>query len=104
MKYLDFGLDVLIDHIENSNFPWLISNVFDADTKKPLGNVQDRCILEKDGFKIGIIGLVEFEWITTLSCIDSDDILYESYIDVGKRLCQELKTNEVFNLFSRETF
>lgn len=92
---LDFGLDVLMTHIENSNFPWLISNAFDAYTKKPLGNVKDKHIIEKDGLKVGLIGLVEFEWITTLSNIDSDDILYESYIDAGKRLAQELKEKHV---------
>lgn len=85
----------------------MISNVFDAETKKPLGNVKDKHIIEKDGLKIGLIGLVEFEWITTLSSIDSDDIIYESYIDVGKRLCQELKGNLVelicfLNLFSNK--
>lgn len=95
MIKLDFGLDVLINHIESSNFPWLISNVFDADTKKPLGNVKDKHIIVKDGLKIGLIGLVEFEWITTLSSIDSDDIIYESYIDVGKRLNQELREKHV---------
>ncbi|RNA30440.1 trifunctional nucleotide phosphoesterase -like [Brachionus plicatilis] len=53
----DFGLDVLMTHIENSNFPWLISNAFDAYTKKPLANVKDKHIIEKDGLKVGLIGL-----------------------------------------------
>ena len=95
---LDFGLDVLLTHIANSNFPWLISNVFDAETKKPLGNVNDKHIIEIDGIKVGIVGLVEQEWRATLSTINSDDIIYESYVDVGRRLTQELK-NEHVNYF-----
>ena len=45
-------MEVLSKHIENSNFPWLISNVFDAETKKPLANVKDRLVVEVDGIKV----------------------------------------------------
>ncbi len=48
----DFGLDVLEGHIKNSNFPWLISNVFDAETKKPLGNVAEKHIIEINDLKV----------------------------------------------------
>ena len=50
----DFGLQVLCRHISNSNFPWLLSNVFDAETKEPLGGVKDRHIIEIDGIKVFI--------------------------------------------------
>lgn len=50
--FLDFGVDVLISSIENSTFPWILSNVFDAETKKPLGNVQDRLIIQISDFKV----------------------------------------------------
>ena len=46
------GLDELESLIEKSNFPWLLSNVFDADTEKPLLNVQTKCIVEIDGIKV----------------------------------------------------
>ena len=45
--------------------------------------------------KIGIIGLVEEEWITTLATIQKDDIIYESYIEAGNRLAKQLKNDEV---------
>ena len=91
----DFGLDILMEHIKNSNFPWLISNVFDSETKLPLGNVNDRHIITIDGVRIGFIGLVEEEWIATLSTISYDDIIYEPFINAGKRLGLYLKTEEV---------
>lgn len=50
--FLDFGVDVLITSVENSTFPWILSNVFDAETKKPLGNVQDRLIIQISDFKV----------------------------------------------------
>ena len=91
----DFGMDVLVEHIRNSEFPWLISNVFDAETKKPLGNVNDRHIIQVDGLRVGIIGLVEQEWIATLSTLSCDDIIYEPYVDVAKRLAKELREENV---------
>lgn len=48
----DFGLDVLLTHIANSTFPWLLSNVLDADTKNPLGNVKDRLILDFNDIRV----------------------------------------------------
>ena len=33
---LDFGVDELVDFANESNFPWLMSNVFDKHTKRPL--------------------------------------------------------------------
>ena len=49
--------------------------------------------------KIGIIGLVEEEWITTLSTISKDDIIYEPYVEAGIRLSNDLKLNEVGKYF-----
>lgn len=87
----DFGMDVLQERIAGSNFPWLISNVFDAETQKPLGGVEDRKICEINGFKIGLIGLSEEDWIQTISTVSYDEIDYESYIKAGKRLATQLK-------------
>jgi 5'-nucleotidase len=103
---LDFGLDVLETHIANSNFPWIISNVFDVDTKIPLGDCKEKIIIEANGFKIGVIGLVEQEWIATLSTISYDEIQYESYIEIGKKLANELKNDHVIkiNIFKLQNF
>jgi 5'-nucleotidase len=88
-------MDVLLAHISNSNFPWVVSNVFDAESKKPLGNVADKHIIELNGIKIGLIGLVEQEWITTLSTFSCDDIIYEPYVHAARRLVYELKNDHV---------
>jgi hypothetical protein len=50
---VDFGLDVLEEQVKNSNFTWLISNVFDAESKKPLGDVADKHIIEINDLKVG---------------------------------------------------
>ncbi len=91
----DFGLNNLKECVQNSNFPWLISNVIDSETKKPLGDVEDKKIVEINGVRIGFIALVEEDWTATLSAIDPDDIEYETYIDAGKRLANELRNEHV---------
>jgi 5'-nucleotidase len=48
----DFGLDILLERIKESNFPWLISNVFDCETNRPLGDVKDRLIINFEGIKV----------------------------------------------------
>lgn len=47
-------------------------------------------------FKIGIIGLVEKEWVCSLPAIDYDDVLFEPFIEMGNKLAKDLKTKEVF--------
>ena len=42
----------ILNCIEESNFPWLLSNVFDVETKKPLANVKDRHVIEVDGIRV----------------------------------------------------
>lgn len=41
--------------------------------------------------QLGIIGLVEEEWIATLSTVDSDDITFLDFVDEGRRLACDLK-------------
>ena len=45
--------------------------------------------------KIGVIGLVEQEWIETLSTLHADDVIYESFVEAGNRLAQELRDQDV---------
>lgn len=40
----------------------------------------------KLGLKIGVIGLGEYGWVASVNCLDVDEVLYEDYLDCGKRL------------------
>ena len=64
-------------------------------THQPLANAQQELILTVKKFKIGIIGLVEKEWIETLSTIGLDDVIYEPFDLAGKRLAKQLKSEKV---------
>ncbi|PVD21258.1 hypothetical protein C0Q70_19429 [Pomacea canaliculata] len=87
----DFGVDHLEDIAEQTTFPWLLSNIKDNVNEEPLAQGEITCVLQHNGIKLGIIGLVEEEWIATLSTVDSDDITFLDFVDEGRRLACNLK-------------
>eukprot|EP00111_Clytia_hemisphaerica_P020632 TCONS_00060812-protein len=90
----DFGVDELIDFKNNTKFPWLMSNVQDKLTQTLLADGVEKVVAEWHGHKIGIIGLVEKEWLVTLSALDADDIEYTDFIDSGRALATSLREEE----------
>ena len=49
---LDFGVDHLAELISLTNFPWLLSNVLDITTEKPLANGKLKHIIESNGLRV----------------------------------------------------
>lgn len=76
---LDNSIDVLTERIAETNFPWLLSNLDDRHTGKPLANCRRFHILQRAGLTIGFIGLASMEWISTLTHVSPDDIVYTSF-------------------------
>lgn len=86
----DFGLEVLGKWVEKCNFPWLMSNVIDNETGRPLGNGKITHILNHNNFRVGLMGLVEKEWLDTLPTIDPNEVTYIDYAEAGNRLADDL--------------
>ncbi len=53
----DWGADKLLDWIKTAKFPFLAANIYDKAAGKPVDWAQPYTIIEKDGIKIGIIGI-----------------------------------------------
>ncbi|XP_022107519.1 uncharacterized protein LOC110988384 [Acanthaster planci] len=87
----DFGVDELEDIVRDTNFPWMISNVIDNFTGQPLADGLVTRTVTCQGKKIGLIGLVEEEWLVTLATIDREDLTYLDFVEQGAKLAQELK-------------
>ncbi|XP_037787180.1 mannosylglucosyl-3-phosphoglycerate phosphatase-like isoform X2 [Penaeus monodon] len=87
----DFGLERLIDVASRTNFPWLMSNVDDNETGKPLADGIVSHVMEWHGWKIGLIGLVEQEWLETLATINAEQVTFTDYVDKGRELANMLK-------------
>jgi len=52
-------------------------------------------IITWHGKKFGLIGLIEEEWMATLSTVDPDDLEYIDFVLEGRRLAQELRAEGV---------
>ena len=50
----DFGIETLQELVEKTSFPWLISNVTDNETGRPLAEGKITHIIEWWGRKIGL--------------------------------------------------
>lgn len=48
--------------------------------------------------QIGVIGLVEEEWMSTLSTVDFDELKYESFLIAGKKLARQLRNEDVIEI------
>ena len=53
----DFGIDQLMEHVEKTSFPWLMSNVVDNETGRPLAEGKITHTLDWWGRKIGLVSL-----------------------------------------------
>src|SRR5690348_3278852 len=80
----DYGLENLIKVTDGTNFPWLISNVLDVETSRALAEGKIFHMLESKGKRLGIIGLVEEDWLATLSTIDNEDVIYTDFVSAGR--------------------
>ena len=60
-----------------------------------LGGLQGTFVIEWDGVKIGVMGLVEEEWLKTLATLEPDDVVYTDFVECAQKCCAELKAQGV---------
>ncbi|CAB9518094.1 venom 5'-nucleotidase [Seminavis robusta] len=92
---LDLGLVEFGILKSQCTFPWICSNCRHKDTSTPLGGCNEFIVLETKNengpkAKFLVIGLVEEEWIDTLSTIEPQDVEYEGFVEYIKRRVPEL--------------
>jgi 5'-nucleotidase len=80
----DHGLDELEELIQDTNCPWILSNMKLKETGKTLANAHEELILNHSNRKIGIVGVGESDWLTTLRSFDIDDVDYIDFIECAK--------------------
>lgn len=87
----DFGVEHLVQLAGEMDFPWLMSNVRSSETGELLAEGKETHIITWEGRKIGLMGLVEMEWIETLGTVEETDVLYTDYVETAKRLVPQLQ-------------
>lgn len=90
----DFGVDKLMQCVDRTNFNWLNSNVHDSLTDELFAGGKKYMIFESSGVRIGIIGLIEPEWVATLATVDPNDVVVQDFCEVGKELSVYLRNEE----------
>jgi len=68
--------------------------VSDKKTGRPLAEGMISRILDFHGRKIGLVGLVEKEWLVTLATIEPEDVDYEDFCPCAQRLAKQLKEKQ----------
>ncbi|KAK5052156.1 hypothetical protein LTR84_002960 [Exophiala bonariae] len=90
---LDFGVRQFRSLTSQCTFPWLLANVLDPalGDSVPLGNAQKTLMLtSSNGIKIGVIGLVEREWLATINTLPPD-LIYKSASATAQELVPGLR-------------
>ena len=87
----DHGLEVLSQWVPQTNFPWLMSNVLDNETGRPLGEGKITHVFDWNGHRIGLFGLVEKEWLDALPTINPNEVTFLDFVDAGRKLTAQLK-------------
>ncbi|XP_043833537.1 mannosylglucosyl-3-phosphoglycerate phosphatase-like [Dromiciops gliroides] len=87
----DFGVDILEEYKRQMHFPWFLSNVYDKFTSEPLGHGTVKKIVNWNNIAIGLMGLVEEDWLDTLATVSKSNLNYKDYVEVANQISVELK-------------
>jgi 5'-nucleotidase len=53
----DFGIEILLQRMSEARFSWVISNVIDTETGRPIGGASPYLVRQFGSLRVGIIGL-----------------------------------------------
>lgn len=68
-----------------------MSNVLDNETGRPLGEGRITHVIHWNNRRIGLVGLVEKEWLDTLATINPEETTYLDFVEAGQKLAAQLK-------------
>lgn len=87
----DFGVEQCHKLCDACDFPWLMSNCVWKETGEPLGGGERSLLFAKNGLTIGLMGLIEREWLATLSTISEEELLWTDFVPTARELAAELR-------------
>ena len=101
----DWGIDNIKAIKEEANFPFLGANIIDYETKERLDFVEPYTIIERLGFKIGVIGIIgEDQWedIYSQYVVDLEFATPVSYVQELSSTLKEEKDCDIVVLSMHE--
>jgi 2',3'-cyclic-nucleotide 2'-phosphodiesterase (5'-nucleotidase family) len=85
---MDFGLELAVERISQSQFPWLSANVTDAVSGAPYAGSIPSVLTDWNGVQVGIVGLLG-NWLDLVG--PNAQAQYNDFITVGQQEVQNLK-------------
>lgn len=87
----DWGVDVLKDRIAQAKFPVMGANVYDEKTNKRVDWAEPYTMVEKGGYKIGIIGFATPQTPATTLATHVEGLSFPTPAPIAKELAAELR-------------
>lgn len=97
---LDNGIEVLKQRVAETNFPWIISNVWEKQTTAAHDETKQRTaiaglksihVLTRGGIKFGFMGLASLDWIPALTQPTLESIEYSDFISTARKVARSLR-------------
>ena len=63
-----------------------------------MGQCHRSVVIERNGWRVGVIGLIEYEWLETLSTVPVKQVRWVDYVVVARELAQHLRATEHVDL------
>ena len=79
---------------------WIVSNLIEkGEPEFGVGNLPRTCVIERCGFKIGFIGIIEKDWVHTFKNMDVE-LEYLNYKRTAAELAKKLKADGCHFVFA----
>jgi 2',3'-cyclic-nucleotide 2'-phosphodiesterase/3'-nucleotidase len=93
----DWGIDTVIDPqnavLKGTDIPVVAANVYDKTTGEPVSYIKPDVMLEKDGVKIGVIGVVDDkEFATSILPALIKNVDFKDPVPIVNQLAKDLKS------------
>jgi 2',3'-cyclic-nucleotide 2'-phosphodiesterase (5'-nucleotidase family) len=92
---LDFGFQEVENFAAESEFPWLMANVVQADSGDPIPGTEPYEVIEKGDVTVGVIGIAD-EAIKGKTAVDFEEQGYEvrDHVETTQQYATQLKEEE----------
>lgn len=89
----DWGADRIANWAKDGNFDFLASNIYDKNTGKAVTWAKPYKIVEKDGVKIGLVGLATPETVYKVKAENVKDVEFRDPIEAAKEWAKVAREN-----------
>lgn len=87
----DFGIEAAVKLTSGTNFPWMLANIHDNRTGKPLGGAHQTRVLDYKGVKIGVLAVAE-DWTNIMPELPPEGVKYHDIIEYSRMLVKRLES------------